>query len=118
MRCSSSSPISAIVGLLSVNNEGASSQGGGADWLWVWTIITLQIAPSATSDGNSIEVENVFVMRTIPPNRGTAPDLCLLARHLSAALLTFKRPGANPETGHSFGCLMGSRRMSAARTVS
>jgi hypothetical protein len=37
--------------------------------------ITLQIAPSGTSGGNSVEVEKVSVMRTIPPNRGISVAL-------------------------------------------
>lgn len=37
--------------------------------------ITLQIAPSGTSGGNSVEVEKVSVMGTIPPNRGISAPL-------------------------------------------
>lgn len=33
-------------------------------------MITLQIAPSAISGGNSAKVEKVVMMEAIPPNRG------------------------------------------------
>lgn len=109
-----------IAGLFSLDNERTSSPGDGAGWLGVWTIITLQIAPSATSGGNSVEVEELSVMRTIPPNRGIGAGLVPVslggfAPHV-AVQADIKRPRKRPfhvrgtESRHELPLLVGSSR--------